>query len=224
MDLVNVGNAYTQPTGAGVRIVDGELVDEMIDVWSLDRMDVRLFANNVGNVHAPQVYISEGELVDELLDVAGKLPHSTINLSVQNLGNVHINSRSSDGHLRIAAGQLVDEILDVSDVIESATITMDLESVGNLYCTGNPIRATFESRDSTGLVAGPSELMDSVVDVLMVDAANFNLRLNECANTQASMDFGPPGGQLMKEVVDISVGGSPRLNITSTRTAELRQC
>jgi hypothetical protein len=131
--LFEVGNARVS---GYTRIVDGELVDEMLDVTFLrDYSTVNVVANGVGNVWAHTLEIIEGDLVDEMVDVEMEVnTGSVIRVDVNNIANARTAS-----HLIISNSELIDEVIDVGTAITQSTAVVNMRNSGNSYCSANPM-------------------------------------------------------------------------------------
>jgi len=173
INLFEVGNARVS---GYTRIVDGELVDEMLDVTFLrDFSTVNVVANGVGNVWAHTLEIIEGDLVDEMVDVEMEVnTGSVIRVDVNNIANARTVS-----HLIINNSELIDEVIDVGTAITQSTAVVNMRNSGNSYCNGGNMH--------TATVTN-GELVDNIIEFVAMQGSLINITAYDSANIFTSQD------------------------------------
>ncbi|MFG6447607.1 hypothetical protein ACG0Z6_05050 [Roseateles sp. BYS180W] len=222
-------NADTQ-----VRIHEGELVDELLDLQSLDASTVDSRLTDVGNVVTKELRITEGDLIDETLD-AENIISSGVSTTLRNVANVQadvlsiwegelidevvdaekfdrsrvrvdfIGSANVDAkQVDIHQGELVDEAIDGADYLAS-TLTVGFDNAANVRATRLSIRE--------------GELVDEAVDIeSLIQDSNITVTLQNTANVREG-NLHIVDGELIDELVDVQQAQRSTLNITVGHTA-----
>jgi len=125
----------------------GQLLDEFVDVHSLENATIFVDMFDVANVEASStVLIEQGELVDEVFDIENDLLNSYLHLVIERCANAQAPEVT-------VLGALVDPLFDATEMVQSSVHVLlrssaNLEAatafrinpeIGELVCTNEPI-------------------------------------------------------------------------------------
>ncbi|EAN7559747.1 hypothetical protein EK559_24400, partial [Salmonella enterica] len=164
-----------------INIVEGELVDELIDCLSIVDSSIEIKILSSISTSANTISITEGELLDETMDVKNHIRNSKIDATITNSANVFYSAS-----MAITSGELIDEIIDTNEITNSK-IKIELTTSGCASYIGNGAGNTF------ALTKG--EFIDEIIDCSnnISDNSHISITVENSANiiTQNSSSHVP---------------------------------